>query len=115
MVAARDVNMRGEPNTDGNPLDVIPQGRMLIAYSGGLHHVQAPGEGWPRLFRKVRMNLEWVDIGAYREERRREAGSDAAFKRAVVSDLERRRDLHCPTETYIAREAAGTASPADPG
>jgi hypothetical protein len=96
-------------------LEAIPEGPMLIAYSGGLHHVQAPGEGWPRLFRKVRMNLEWVEIAAYREERRREAGSDAAFKRAVVSDLERRRDLYCPTAENLARAASAAASAPDPG
>ena len=69
---------------------------MLIAYSGGLHHVQAPGEHMPRLFRTVRMNFERLEIADYRAERRSAAGTEAAFKRAVVDDLERRRDLNCP-------------------
>lgn len=77
-------------------LEAIPSGRMLIAYSGGLHHVQAPGELIPRLFKTVRLNVEVVDIGAYREARRAETGPDG-FRQAVIADLERRRDLYCPT------------------
>lgn len=77
-------------------LETIPSGPMLIAYSGGLHHVQAPGERFPHLFRVVRMNFEVVDIGEYRVERMAAAGSEAGFKRAVVQDLERRRDANCP-------------------
>lgn len=76
-------------------LESVPDGAMLIAYSGGLHHVQAPGERFPRVFRTVRMNLERLEIARYREELMRESGS-VAFKRAVVADLERRRDEYCP-------------------
>jgi hypothetical protein len=39
-------------------LEAIPSGRMLLAYSGGLHHVQAPGEHVPRPFRTLYLNLE---------------------------------------------------------
>ena len=69
---------------------------MLVAYSGGLHHVQAPGERLPRMFRKIRMNFELLDIATYRAERLQEAESPIGFKRAVVDDLERRRDRNCP-------------------
>jgi 1-acyl-sn-glycerol-3-phosphate acyltransferase len=90
---------------DGQPLTVrggvadllagVPDGRMLLAYSGGLHHVAAPGEGVPRLFRRVAMRLEVVDIPTYREQ----LGSvqtPAEFRRRVVDDLTRRRAAHCP-------------------
>ena len=40
---------------------------MLLAYSRGLHHVQAPGERFPRLFRTVSMRFECVDIASYRD------------------------------------------------
>jgi len=78
-------------------LESIGEGRMLIGYSGGLHHVQAPGERWPRLFQTVRMNLELLDLGAYRRQLMEQAGPEG-FKRAVIEDLERRRDLYCPVE-----------------
>jgi 1-acyl-sn-glycerol-3-phosphate acyltransferase len=77
-------------------LEAIDSGPMLLAYSGGLHHVQAPGEHLPRLFRRIRMAMEVVEIAGYRAERLAEAGGEAGFKRAVVADLERRRDRHCP-------------------
>lgn len=73
----------------------LDSGRMIFAYSGGLHHVQAPGEGFPRLFRRLIMRLESLDLESYREEMVRRAGSDG-FKRAVVEDLTRRRDRYCP-------------------
>jgi hypothetical protein len=72
----------------------IPDGRMLLAYSGGLHHVQAPGELLPRPFKRIALRLEVLDIATYREEQQRRAGRHG-FKRAVIEDLEARRDHHC--------------------
>jgi hypothetical protein len=80
-------------------LESIGEGRLLIGYSGGLHHVQAPGERWPRLFKTVRMRLELLDIGTYRRQLMEQAGpGPEGFKRAVIEDLERRRDFYCPVE-----------------
>ena len=106
MKRPNGLDAKGQPMTvRGGIADIltaIPGGPMLIAYSGGLHHVQAPGEKLPRLFRTIRMNFELVEIAAYRAERVADCSaaggttSAAAFKRAVVNDLERRRDLNCP-------------------
>lgn len=101
MKRANGLDAAGQPMTVrggiADILEVVPEGPMLIAYSGGLHHVQAPGERLPRPFRRIRLALEVVDVGEYRLARRAEnGGSDAGFKRAVVRDLERRRDAHCP-------------------
>ena len=76
-------------------LESIGDGRMLLAYSGGLHHVQVPGERWPRLWKTIRMRLEVVDLGVYHRELLAQAGPEG-FKRAVIADLERRRDENCP-------------------
>ena len=101
MMRRNGLDSSGQPMTVrggiADILEAIPHGRMLIAYSGGLHHVQAPGEGWPRLFRTIRLNLEAVEIADYRAARRGEAGSPSGYKRAVVTDLERRRDRFCPS------------------
>jgi hypothetical protein len=78
-------------------LEVIQEGPMLVAYSGGLHHVQAPGEHLPRPFRRIRMNFELVEISSYREELMRRAEGPIGFKRAVVDDLERRRAQNTPS------------------
>jgi hypothetical protein len=76
---------------------------MLIAYSGGLHHVQVPGQQLPRLFRRVGM-LIVVDIADYRRRLQEEVG--VHFKRAVTSDLERRRDLYCPRAALLGDGAS---------
>jgi len=87
-------------------LESLGSGRMLLAYSGGLHHVQVPGERFPRLWKTIRMRLELVDIAAYRADLLREAGP-AGLKRAVIADLERRRDLNCPCEPGTAAGLTG--------
>lgn len=98
MKRATGLDLQGNPMTVrggiADILEVIPQGRMLIAYSGGLHHVQVPGEKLPKLFRRIGMLIEVVDIADFRRAMQEQAG--VHFKRAVVSDLERRRDLYCP-------------------
>jgi len=77
-------------------LDSIGEGRLFLAYSGGLHHVQVPGERWPRLFQTIRLRIEVMDIAAYRNEMLAKGGGPEGFRRAVVEDLERRRDLYSP-------------------
>lgn len=78
-------------------LETIGEGRMLLAYSGGLHHIQVPGQRLPKVFKRIRMNLEVLDIATYREAMMaRYAGEREGFKRAVIEDLEQRRDRNCP-------------------
>lgn len=100
MKRATGLDADGKPMTvRGGIADIIEtmgEGRMLLAYSGGLHHVQVPGQTFPKLFKPVRMNLEVVDIVSYRNARMEEGGGPRGFRRAVATDLERRRDLHCP-------------------
>jgi 1-acyl-sn-glycerol-3-phosphate acyltransferase len=95
------LDLHGHPMTvRGGIADIllgIPSGDMLMVYSGGLHHIHAPGERFPRLFRTARLRLELIDIAAYREKLLAEAG-ERGFKAAVAHDLERRRDLYCPTD-----------------
>ncbi len=81
----------------------LRQGRMLIAYSGGLHHVQVPGQKLPRLFQKLRMSFELVDIATYRGDLLEQHGEDG-FKRAVKADLDRRRELHAPVTPESTRQ-----------
>jgi 1-acyl-sn-glycerol-3-phosphate acyltransferase len=76
-------------------LRCVDEGTMLIAYSGGLHHIQAPGQHLPRLFKTLKIRLEEVDIAQYK----RDLGASEdpqAFKTNVKRDLEARRDRYCP-------------------
>lgn len=114
VVIAPEGRMKRETGLDlhGNPMTVrggiadillaIGSGRFLIAYSGGLHHVQHPGRP-PRVFKTVRMRIEVVMIEDYIAEQMKNGGPDM-FKKSVMRDLERRRDLYCPTEEKIAAE-----------
>ncbi len=111
MMRRNGLDSKGQPMTVrggiADIIEAIPEGRMLLAYSGGLHQVQAPGERLPRLFRRIHLNLEVVEIESYREALR-EQTSPQAIKRQVVQDLERRRDEYCPTEENRARWGAPT-------
>lgn len=101
------LDLNGKPMTvRGGVADILlamKEGRMLIAYSGGLHHVQIPGH-IPNVFKTVRLRVEVVDIGHYIRERMAEGGAEN-FKRNVIRDLEWRRDTHCPEEERPAKVA----------
>lgn len=75
-------------------LESLGSGRMLIAYSGGLHHVQIPGR-LPRPFKTARLRAEVLEVADYNAAMLR-AGGPESFKRNVRADLERRRDEYCP-------------------
>ncbi|NWG00399.1 MAG: 1-acyl-sn-glycerol-3-phosphate acyltransferase [Thermoanaerobaculaceae bacterium] len=74
---------------------LIPSGQFLIGYSGGLHHVQVPGQLLPKPFRTLRVAFEVLDLEAYRNEMLARGGREG-FKLAVVEDLQARRDRNCP-------------------
>lgn len=121
MKRATGLDSEGKPMTVrggiADILETMGEGRFLIAYSGGLHHVQIPGERFPRLFKTIRLRLEVVDIATYRAARMAEGGHKG-FRRAVVRDLERRRDENCPIDeesdpTAWARRMS--PPPAEPG
>lgn len=94
----------------GNPMTVrggiadlvehIPDGKMLLVYSAGLHHVQVPDQTtFPRPFKHLHVRLQAVDIATYRDRVRDEASaSSSSFKRAIIEDLNDRRDRHCPQQ-----------------
>jgi hypothetical protein len=87
-------------------LQVLAGGQMLLLYNQGLHHIQAPGELLPRVFKTVHVRFEFVDIAAYNAERTAAGGGLDGFKQAVIQDLERRRDLHCPPRPAAGEDAA---------
>ncbi|HVT18273.1 MAG TPA: hypothetical protein VHQ90_19110 [Thermoanaerobaculia bacterium] len=100
MKRASGLDVEGRPMTIrggiADILQVVGKGRMLLAYSGGLHHVQVPGQRLPRLWKTIRLRLELVDIETYCRSFAEVPGSEE-FKNATKVDLQRRRDLHCGT------------------
>ena len=77
-------------------IEALPEGHILVVYSGGLHHIQVPGELLPTAFKTIRCRMEMIDIPTYKEELKRDY-PDVAFRKAVIADLTRRRDEYCPT------------------
>ncbi len=98
MMRKTGLDKKGNPMTiRGGIADIIravPEGRMLLVYSQGLHHIQAPGEKLPRFFKTVSARLETIDLPSYRDRLLRSVGEEG-FKGAVIEDLTRRRDLYC--------------------
>jgi 1-acyl-sn-glycerol-3-phosphate acyltransferase len=76
-------------------LDRIVQGKMLLVYSGGLHHIQSPGQKFPKLFKTIAVGLEVVDIAEYKQIFLGLKDSKAV-RVEIARDLEKRRDRHCP-------------------
>ena len=100
MKRANGLDLHGRPmSVRGGIADIllaVREGRMLIAYSGGLHHVQVPGH-FPRVFKTIRLRVENVSVADYIEARMREGGADE-FKKNVMRDLDARRDAYAPEE-----------------
>lgn len=108
MKRANGLDANGKPmNVRGGIADIllaIREGPMLLAYSGGLHHVQIPGH-WPSVFKTVRMRTEIVDIATYIESMMADGGPEQ-FKRNVMRDLDERRDFYCGETDHAVRRIA---------
>lgn len=79
-------------------LDCLNEGKVLFVYSGGLHHVQAPGEGLPKIFKRLHLNLEVMDIQQYKADLQQLEGS--SLRQKVINDLNRRLQECLPEEAY---------------
>lgn len=76
-------------------LDGLNTGQLIIAYSGGLHHVQIPGEGLPKLFKQIKMNIEVFEMQEYKTQFQSALGS-TEWKAEVLSDLQYRLETKVP-------------------
>lgn len=77
-------------------INELDEGRIMIAYSGGLHHVQHPGEKFPRVFKNINLNLEVLDVHEYKGQ----FNSDGIqFRKDIVADLENRLKENCPPQS----------------
>lgn len=79
-------------------LQCLNSGKILFVYSGGLHHIQAPGDKLPNLFKAIDVNLELVDVAKYKSARMQgcpivqenEIELEKYFKQRVIEDMNRR-------------------------
>lgn len=97
MMRPNGLDKHGNPMTIKSGIaDIIKKtthGHMLLAYSGGLHHVQKPGEPFFRLFQKLRMTYERINIAEYKEKL---DWQSPEFHRRVVEDLTERMKRNVP-------------------
>jgi hypothetical protein len=88
-------------------IEATPEGKMLLAYSQGLHHVQIPDHSLvPRLFQPVRMRLEAIDLAQYHAALRARGAKGKKLVTAVVADLTARRDRYCTSDVGARDEVA---------
>ena len=73
----------------------LDKGQMVIAYSGGLHHVQIPGETFPRFFKTLKMNIETYEIPEYKALFKDAPGREE-WKREVLEDMQHRLETKPP-------------------
>ena len=75
-------------------LEMLPYGEMVLAYSGGLHHVQTPGQGLPKLFKRIEVRCEKLNIEEYVNKMK--SHPELPYKKAVIQDLEARMAMNIP-------------------
>ena len=73
----------------------IPEGGMVLCLSGGLHHIQKPGQHVPKFFKKLRMNFVYLDLVEYRKKF---TGSPREQKLLITKDLQRYLETSCPSQ-----------------
>jgi len=76
-------------------LATLNKGQMIFAYSGGLHHVQVPGEGMAKVFKTLKMDLEVFDIPVYKNSFAEPPGSQT-WKVQVLNDMQLRLETKPP-------------------
>ncbi len=90
---------QGQPMTvKGGALDILNKfstDKALLVYSGGLHHVLPPGKYVPRIFKRLAVGLEAIDINDYLHTLASNT-EGLPLKAVVAKDLEARRDRYCP-------------------
>lgn len=90
----------GKPmSVRGGVADIIEgldDGAMVLCFSGGLHHIQKPGQHLPNFFRHIHMNLSFHDIKEYKAQF---SENPRERKIKMVQDIQSRVLRDCPSPT----------------
>jgi hypothetical protein len=85
------MDKHGKPmSVRGGIADILhhmQDGKALFVYSGGLHHIQSPGQIFPRIFKRVKVNLELMNIDQYKQMIEEKSATFKEFRKNIVSDL----------------------------
>jgi hypothetical protein len=74
-------------------IDRLDQGSMMLCHSGGLHHIQKPGQRVPRVFQPIRMHVTAIPLPEYKQ---RFSSNSRERKIQIVADLQQRLDHEAP-------------------
>ena len=80
----------------GGVADIIERlgdGTILICHSGGLHHIQKPGQRFPAIFKPLRMHVTGIGVLEYRK---RFSENTRERKIQIVADLQARLENETP-------------------
>lgn len=98
MMRENGLDKHGKPmSVRGGVADImlkIQRGKMLIGYSGGLHHINKPGEPRIRLFQPLKICYELARIEDFLE--RFDSDSPQKFRLQVARELEERLQKYKP-------------------
>ncbi len=90
MKRRNGLDKHGQPmSVRGGFVDVLQKlnsGQILFVYSGGLHHIQAPGDKLPKLFKTIKANIEISDLPNYKQQFNIKDATE--FKTQVMADVE---------------------------
>ncbi|PIQ29232.1 hypothetical protein COW36_17400 [bacterium (Candidatus Blackallbacteria) CG17_big_fil_post_rev_8_21_14_2_50_48_46] len=92
MMRANGLDSEGKPmSVRGGIADILQKighGKMMLGYSGGLHHVNIPGQKKVKLFKKLQICFEIVEIAEYLQNFNTE--EKGACRLQIARDLETR-------------------------
>ena len=98
MMRANGLDKHGKPMTvRGGIADILlhlKKGKFLVGYSGGLHHVNIPGQKKVALFKTLKIRYELLDIESYLAQFEGEKVPQQRI--AIARDLEARLKAHKP-------------------
>ena len=90
---------------DGKPMSIrsgfvdilqkLNQGNILFIVSGGLHHIQAPGDKLPKIFKTIKVNMEIVNLPSYKQQFN--CTDKGEFKAKVMADVTHRLQNNIPS------------------
>ena len=95
-------------------LEILDDGAMILCLSGGLHHVQAPGQAVPKIFKTIRMNLAYYDIKDYKAQLADLSPRERKLK--ITHELQQHLEKNCPKEipTWSKQKSAHDDGPDKP-
>ncbi len=100
MKRADGLDKHGKPmSVRGGIADIlqgINSGKALFVYSGGLHHIQTPGQKLPRIFKTVKVNAEILCIKSYKASFDHQNIKE--FKQKLMDDLNHRLEHLIPKD-----------------